>query len=557
MATARMIANRLLEADEDFDPQSELERFSASGHPGIEIESEGNHWNVYKAAQPLAIRLDLRYRHFIGEITYDDMADMPRETMTPEQIELWDAHRWFASAGFRDSERAMCKTFDEALNFILAVHAVKTAPVRESETPDDPAAFVDRFAAQIQQPVGITVQNRRWKYPATNGKVWYVEISWEPDERQPMVTFYDVEHKSDLFPKGQHVSRYYASSIAHPPVGYGDDVALDLHSGVPEWKVDGPAMKQVREWLRDELETKRYYKPVDDVPSMGWYRYESLDPDDPQLYVEPDKFTAQPSYERLESSLRVMLRPYYDEIRISRRPAHLASVFTNVKDYWTWTIHCKRNTPLRLPKHTNKVDYFNPPEPVDWRKQVEGWFRKWAQDNDLRFYMFRIYGRLRKDPTFQFDTDAGFVNKSKKVGESEDVDGMSPEAALGDLVGKLDWENDLQAALWKFHPYGVGYRVIALSNAAVVTVDCYFPPDKDDFIGRLKTFVVDWLTQQRIMPVQSTKAYLFKHVGASKPEQAHLDNYPRWTAGVSVNLDWPPDMPEYVPPTVEIGQPGR
>jgi hypothetical protein len=532
------------ESDEDFDPQSELDRYTRSDYPGFEIEMEGNHWNVYKLVQGI--------QWFIGEVTYDDMANMPVETMTPEQIAHWDAHHWFAVAGFRDNEREFCQTFDAAVKWVIAVNRAKTAPLRESEDVDDPQSNLERFASQRSAPITT-------EFTTVNGRRFRVKLKWDtvaggtsygldgkpvPHKPQPGVDFYDMT----VDPSGQFVSGYFASTLVEREPGTG----LDLYGGVPEWTIDWRTMDLLIPWIKREVESRGFRLTYDEAGGISFgAKYESIEPDDPELYLHPEKYTAQPSWEKLESSLRVMLRPYYDEISINRRPAHLAHLFKGMKDYWTWTIHCKRNAALRLPKHTNKVDYFNPPVPVDWRRQVEKWFWTWAKENHLGFYKFTFYGRLRKDPTFQFDTDAGFVKKLKE-GEVEGED-LTPEAVMKELMGKVDWDKDLHTALWEFHPFGVGYQVLAAPNVAFVLVSCYFPPDKDNYLGRLKEFVVNWLMERRILVVKSAKAYQFKHVGAAPGETKHYENYPRWTAGISINSDWPPNVPEHVPATVEVG----
>lgn len=554
--TPRIIANRLLEAEEDLDLPGDLTRYTQSPIPGIEIEAEGHHWNVYKKVPEADGSIA-----FIGEITYDDMADMPTETMTPENIAYWNSHRWMASAGFRDSERQMCTSFEAALQFIVAVNTVKTIPVRESdeEPPLDAAAEIERYTT----PVGITVQNQGSFEPVHQhrgaaGRKFYVELTWDNDHDrpgmriQPQVTFYDLTHVTPEWPKGQQVSRYEAADIAHHKGG------LDLYGSEPAWQVDAQAMQQVSQWLRDELETKRGYRLKN-----GFFgdTYEALDPDSPELYLKPEQFTAQPDYEKRESDLRIMLRPYYSEVRINRRPAKFADIFKGLPEYFTWTIHCKRDTNLPLPPKYVEVNAWHAKSyPIDWRKQVKEWFDNWATKNGIRLERFEIFGRLRKNPTFQFNTHlpwkAGtYLRTGEPVKEAVEGEDMTPEQIISELVGKVDWHKDMEKALWDFHPFGVSYTVVAAPNCAFILANCYFPPEKANFAGRLGAFVVDWLTQHRILVVRSSKVYTFKHVGASPHEQKHMENYPRWTAGVSINSDWPPDMPHYVPPPVEVGQP--
>ena len=475
MVTPRIIANRLLENDEDFDVSGEIDRLTASGHPGIEIESEGNHWNVYKKSATNLAGLGTPGSSFIGEITYDDMADMPKETMTPENIAYWDSHRWFASAGFRENERQMCKSFEEAVQWIIAVNIAKTAPVRESENPDDPEA--ERYVRDL--------------------------VYAKEKETTCCHAGYQVS-------KGRNGTRIFCRKCG--------------------------------------AQTHLQPKP---------HKYsEALDPDDPELYVHPEKFTGQPTYEKMESDLRVMLRPYYPEVRISRRPAKFAEVFKGLQEYFTWTIHCKRELPLPLPK-TRPYAGHRGHDPNSWREQAENWLNDWAERNGFRMTELEIYGRLRKDPTIQFTTwrlpPAGISRRSgQPIKENEDD--MTPEQIMNDLLPKVDWNKDLEQDLWGFHPYGVTYTVVAAPNLAFVLANTYFPPEKDDFARRLHDFVVDWLTKRRILIVKSSKLYTFKHVGASPQEEKHMLNYPRWTAGVSINSDWPSDVASYNAPTVEVRQ---
>jgi len=617
---ARTLANGLLEADEDFNVSAEFDRLTTSGYPGIEIESEGKHWNVYKKAPGNLPGLGTPGSYFIGEITYDDMADMPKETMTPENIAYWDSHRWFAVAGFRDSERQMCASFTEAIQWIIAVNIAKTTPpitqkldkddlnnlysdvclelfntrdtgaisqadyealeqevtrrqkqlrrpqealINESD-PDDPSENIERFATERSAPVEMRFTNG-------NGRPFRVRLIFDkvaggtsydgegnvvPHEPQPTVEFYDMtraKENSSFKDYGQYVSSYEAATLMdHEP-----HVGLDLYGGEHLWIIDGDSTDKVLAWIKEQVES-RGYKLVDDSPgdiSFG-KRYEALDPDDPEPYLHPERFTGQPGYERIESDLRVMLRPYYPEVRISRRPAKFAEVFKGLREYFTWTIHCKRELPLPLPKTRPYVGHRGH-DPNSWRQQVENWFEDWAERSGFRLTHFETYGKLRKDPTFQFTTwrlpPTGISRRSgQPIKEAEDD--MTPEQIMNDLLPKLDWNKDLEQDLWKFHPYGVTYTVVAAPNLAYVIANTYFPPTQKDFAGRLRDFVVDWLTQRRILVVKSSKLYTFKHVGASPSEQLHLERFPRWTAGVSVNSDWPPNVAADDAPSVEVRQ---
>ena len=392
--TPRAIASRLLENDEDFDPLGEIKRMIAT-HPGYEIESEGPHWNVYKDN-----------RGFIGEITYDDMADMPRETMTPEQQAHWDTHHWYAKWGWRDDEHKMCKSFEDAVNLIIATNAIKTR-VRESED----------------------------------------------------------------------------------------------------------------------------------------------DPDNPELYVKPEQFSGQPTEEKIESRLRVMLRPYYPEVRISKRPGLFSRRGANiggkpVEDSFVWTIQCNRDTQLPLVKNVSAYHGQQYVTGVDWRSQVSQWFHDWAREQGLHIFQFKIHGRLRKDPTFEFET-----SRIGPLKENED-DELTPEAVIASYVDKDAAQEDLENDLRKFHPYGISYNALLGPRGGFILATLYFPPEKDNFYKRFEAFVLNWIANRKLFPVD-------KHKLTGGPHHPINSNYPRWGLILSVNSDWPADAVPYEPPSVVGGKPGE
>lgn len=547
--TARTIANRLLEAEpEDIDPSAELTRLSTSQHPGYEIEMEGNHWNVYKQWRGS--------QHFIGEIYYTDMADAPVEAMSPEALQFHDTHRWVSIAGFRENETQQCKTFDEAVQWIIAVNTVKTAlplgrRVAEAVDPDDPAANIERFAQERSVPAQTEITNlegRRfrvqivWDKPA-GGTAYDEEGNEVPEKFQPIVEFYDMTHADDpkyrsFKDKGQFVSSYFASTLVEREPHMG----LDLYGGEPVWQIDWRSMDMLIGWIKEQVEN-RGYKLKDDLFGKT---YEGLDPDDPELYTHPEKFKEQPDYEKIESALRVMLAPYYTRISVNRRPGmfNTAGSLTRMskptterfQNSFVWTIHCNRDTPLPLSIANRNLPGYD----LDWRQEVKHWFEKWAAHSNLSLLKFEIYGRLRKDPTFQFET-ISFGPIKEALNPDDDPENYLPHYM--DRQREV-LEQKLMEDLWKWHPYGVGYNCVISPRVAMVTAQTYFPPEKDNFAGRFRDFVLDWFTKNKVMTVHFSK--LTAGGGLEK-------DYPRWSVFLAVNAEWPPDEPAYVPPTVEPG----
>jgi hypothetical protein len=73
-------------------------------------------------------------------------------------------------------------------------------------------------------------------------------LTWDKD--RPGVEFYDARYDHTRF--GQFVSRYYVETIqAAVPIGYATH-GLDLMGHEPSWKIDGKAMRVVRQWLYHE-----------------------------------------------------------------------------------------------------------------------------------------------------------------------------------------------------------------------------------------------------------------------------------------------------------------
>lgn len=543
--TALSIARRLLEADEDFDPVADIKRYTASKYPGIEVESAFHHWDVYKT--------DRSGRHVIGSIYYDDMEDAPVEVMSPEARQFHEAHRWTAVPMTPRLEPTAHKTFEEALAAIVL-------PLQEGaegvDDPDDPSVNIERFAAERNKPVAKYITNRE-------GKEFKIRIVWDKpaggtsydskgrvvhERLQPTVEFYDMTHADDpAYPtfkgKGQFISSYYASTL----VDRRPQTGLSLYGGEPAWQIDWRTMDDLIAWIKQEVEGHGY-KLKDDLFGKT---YEGIDPDDPELYAHPERFDKQPSDEKIEGALRRMLAPYYTRVSISKRPGMFsgrALTQKNIPDHpgvvnrvpfedsFIWTIHCHRDTPLPLSIANRNLPGYN----LDWRQEVKRWFEKWAAHSNLSLLKFEIYGRLRKDPTFQFET--------ARLGPlKENEEDLTPEDYVSHIVDTGEASSELAHDLWKFHPYGVGYNALLSYRGGFVSVQTYFPPEKDNFIMRFQDFVLNWVKEHKVMTVTHHKLTAWKMEGPP---------YPRWGIMLALNSDWPPDQAAYVPPSVEVGEPG-
>lgn len=346
--TGHILARLILEAeDEPLDIEAEVKRLTGTPHPGIEIEIEGNHWNVDR-------RSETRGKVRQGQIFRNELEDMPREIMSPEAIAQWEAVGWIAVPLSPHIDTQFTKTFDEAVTFLANL----------------------RFVGESQD-----------------------------------------------------------------------------------------------------------------------------DPDNPELYTNPERVAGTPKHVLLETAFRAMLKPYYDQIDIQKKETNYYGALT---EYIHWRVICKRTTgPLKLPNMPT-TEWWKPvskTNAIEWRKQVEKWFMETAHRHGLVLRNFSIYGRLRRDPYFTFET---YKWKTGSVAETLDDD---PESIFKDIISKIDWDKDLEQALWKFHPYGVGYSVIMSNHRqAVITVWTYFPVERrDTFAEDVKNFVVKWLTDTHVMTVKDVQ----------------------------------------------------
>lgn len=399
MLTARIQMNRLLEDDEDFDVRAAVDRLTSSGIPGVELEREGNHWNVY-----------LKKGHeYMGDIYYSPLTGAAGEPEpgTPGHAYL-SKHPWFVLGTVRGGDRR-CESMTDALQFLAGKYRKKL---------------------------------------------------------------------------------------------------LGVH--------------------------------------------ESTEEDNPEFYTHPNRFSKQPAMEPLESSLRIMLRPYYDKVVIRREPGTFSFGSDGYKSFldenWNWSVHCTRSEGLLpLPRLMRRNDGLGT-EVMDapaWKRHVKGWLLNWAEQNGIAvlYGQIDITGRLRKDPTFTFQT-----YRPRPVAESSEDD-IPAEQLLAGLVKKVDWEHDLDMALWAFHSTGVGYRVHSLGGRnCIVLAETYFEPDRDDFANRFRAFVVDWLTKHNLASGEAPRLYVYKLEGR--------EDYPHWVVALTVGK-----LPELFPASaeraapVEIGQP--
>lgn len=64
---------------------------------------------------------------------------------------------------------------------------------------------------------------------------------------RPMVEFYDTRYPHTSF--GQFVARYYLSSLLDSSRGSLADSGLCLDMGIADWRIDGPTMRKVLDFI--------------------------------------------------------------------------------------------------------------------------------------------------------------------------------------------------------------------------------------------------------------------------------------------------------------------
>lgn len=68
-------------------------------------------------------------------------------------------------------------------------------------------------------------------------------------EHDPLVEFYDAKWAGVKFgPRGQFVSRYYASTLLES----GCPMGLQLDGAIPEWKVSPESMQEVIAYIKEQ-----------------------------------------------------------------------------------------------------------------------------------------------------------------------------------------------------------------------------------------------------------------------------------------------------------------
>ena len=102
-------------------------------------------------------------------------------------------------------------------------------------------AFMPKEVAFIAKN-GVPFLPRRLNYGDKYGR----ENCLTHDKSDPLIEFYDTRYKDSDFNGGQFVSRYYLSTLLqHKP-----DTGLNLHGGVPDWKIDAQNLQNVLQSLQ-------------------------------------------------------------------------------------------------------------------------------------------------------------------------------------------------------------------------------------------------------------------------------------------------------------------
>ena len=90
------------------------------------------------------------------------------------------------------------------------------------------------------------------------------------DERDPLIEFYDNEHKDDgEWKRGQFVSRYYAATLFEDCYGIYK-WGLQLDGGTSDWYVNPHKMAAIYRWLREQL--PQYQFTAKQLSDLNFFR---------------------------------------------------------------------------------------------------------------------------------------------------------------------------------------------------------------------------------------------------------------------------------------------
>lgn len=113
---------------------------------------------------------------------------------------------------------------------------------RFNATPSDGDLHIGRFRVHLVFPGDAYGRDGCLTYEQTDADKY--------NGGGPLIEFYDESQDDFHFPNGQFVSRYYSETMAAHAKGYG----LDLHGGVPAWKLDAAQVDAVRSWMQERIQ---------------------------------------------------------------------------------------------------------------------------------------------------------------------------------------------------------------------------------------------------------------------------------------------------------------
>lgn len=83
------------------------------------------------------------------------------------------------------------------------------------------------------------------------GEKYGLEDCLTHEGNRPLVEFYDYRHRNDAdWKRGQFVSSYYADTLLEHDPNFG----LALYGASPAWTVSAESMREILEWIRQELQ---------------------------------------------------------------------------------------------------------------------------------------------------------------------------------------------------------------------------------------------------------------------------------------------------------------
>lgn len=165
----------------------------------------------------------------------------------------WFNNSYACECGAEWDDQHCCGCDDECPECGAAISPHESAPAREQGSCGD--ADCPDCAREEQNPLErVGPFNVRMVF---TGDRYGRRDSLTHEGERPMIEFYDTRHPDPDAPeRGQFVSRYYLATLASDARRRGVDVGLDMHGGVPSWKLTGAELSAALMFAAEQVRNR-------------------------------------------------------------------------------------------------------------------------------------------------------------------------------------------------------------------------------------------------------------------------------------------------------------